>query len=104
MNLSEWIFRVELEKYDMKEEMKGKLMKLKGHLIIELQERLICDHEGILDVREEKFCRYEALASYAEHAELLIQIENMSMDELKDFCISDSNELMNILNNSKYIV
>ena len=104
MNLLEWIFRVELEKYGMKEEMKNKIMKLKDHLIIELQDKLLCDHENILDSRGEKFFRYEAAASYAEHAELLIRIENMGIDELKEFCISDSNELMNILNSSKYIV
>lgn len=104
MNLSEWMFRVELEKYGMKEEMKNKIMKLKDHLIIELQEKLLCAHEDILDSRGEKFSRYEAAANYAEHAELLIQIENMGIDELKEFCVDDSNELMDILNSSKYIV
>ena len=97
-------FRVELEKYSKQEETKAKLMKLKDHLIIELKERLICDHEGILDSREEKFVRYEAAASYAEHAELLIRIENMGIDELKKFCVDESEELINILNNSKHIV
>lgn len=104
MNLLEWMFRVELEKYSMQEEMKVKLMKLKDHLIIELKEKLLCDHEDILDSRGEKFSRYEAAANYAEYAELLIQIENMGIDELKEFCVDDSEELMNMLNSSKYIV
>lgn len=104
MNLLEWIFKVELEKYGMREEMKNKIMKLKDHLIIELQERLLCDHEDILDLRRGKSFRYEALASYAECAELLIQIEDMGTDELKKLYIGDSYELMNILNSSKHIV
>lgn len=104
MNLLEWMFRVELEKYSKQEETKAKLMKLKYHLILELQERLLCDHEDILDSQGEKFVRYEAATSYAEHAELLIRIENMDIDELKKFCIDESEELINILNNLKYII
>ena len=104
MKLSEWMFRVELEKYSMQEEMKDKLMKLKYHLILELQERLLCDHEDILDSQGEKSFRYEALNRYVECAELLIQIENMDIDALKEFCINDSDVLMNILNNSKHLI